>query len=759
MAKYTIIDEIIKEYEQEEISEIRQVVGDDGVVVDELYVSQDYCHTWLQLLVEQETFPQENKSIITAKIIGNATFGENGGGGKFYYYAYQSTNGINLIHPDTSRTYYDEPGNNRTNKNVSIIADAGETVSETITSFSSNGWIERGNDQTVRINIYHNPDGSMPNIYFTYKISNCEVTIYNDNNKVVSLSDSKTYTINPTWMPIDKADYPNYASNFTDEENPVINYKVIPTTYDYTGDLETTMKGKTDSAIQMQTAISFDGITPDIAYRDIPVDDTTYTFNLTNKEREVLRTKAQGSTNVPIYYLIKTTRQNTTSLAPIPYEWVSKTERILTIVGCDPQLNPTVKDIKPETLALTGDENTFIRYESMAEYTINATASKNATIVSQSVQCGSKTISNLPYGVIDDVESGTFIFNVVDSRQMGASSSVFKGLVEYVKPTCYQKIEIEITGETGAIIKATISGNYFNGSFGAADNTLQLQVRYGEDADSLSDWITLNGTPRYNGNTYELQATFDNFDYGKAYIFQSRAIDKLNTVQSSQYTIQMLPVFDWSETDFNFNVPVNIEAEDLSMHGETIIRHSNTTNNTVLSASNGNIYIRPGGTNDTSNETIFYGNGNVKFNGTVTFADGTTGGGAADPTDSFADYVIDIGEEAMGSNGTWYWRKWASGKSEAWGCRNFGNMAVTTAWGNLYRSAVLTQDLPDNVFVRTPDSININIVHATFGGWICKHEQTAPSAVTTGSFIFVRPASATVTAPTNIGFYVVGEWQ
>jgi hypothetical protein len=194
------------------------------------------------------------------------------------------------------------------------------------------------------------------------------------------------------------------------------------------------------------------------------------------------------------------------------------------------------------------------------------------------------------------------------------------------------------------------------------------------------------------------------------------------------------------------------------MHGETIIRHSETTNNTVLSASNGNIYIRPGGTDDTSGETIFYGNGNVKFNGTVTFADGSTGGGASDPTDAFADYVVEEGSEAMGSNGTWYWRKWNSGKSEAWGCRNFGNMAVTTAWGNLYRSAVLTQDLPDNVFVRTPDSININIVHATFGGWICKHEQTAPSAATTGSFIFVRPASATVTAPTNIGFYIVGEW-
>ena len=112
----------------------------------------------------------------------------------------------------------------------------------------------------------------------------------------------------------------------------------------------------------------------------------------------------------------------------------------------------------------------------------------------------------------------------------------------------------------------------------------------------------------------------------------------------------------------------------------------------------------------------------------------------------------------MGSNGTWYWRKWLSGKAEAWGCRNFGNMAVNTAWGNLFRSEIFTQDLPYDVFIRTPDSININIVHGGYGGWICKHEQTAPSADTTGSFIYVRPAGATVTT-SNLGFHIIGEWK
>ena len=190
------------------------------------------------------------------------------------------------------------------------------------------------------------------------------------------------------------------------------------------------------------------------------------------------------------------------------------------------------------------------------------------------------------------------------------------------------------------------------------------------------------------------------------------------------------------------------------MHDETIIRHNETANNTVLSASGGHIYLRPSGTNSTSGETIIYPDGSVKFGGIVDLSNGFEIDGAP-----LADYVIERGRASMGSNGTWYWCKWASGKAECWGCRNFGTMAVTTAWGNLYRSAFLTQDLPEDVFVTTPDVININIVNSTYGGWICKHENAAPSAVTTGSFIFVRPASATVTAPTYIGFHIIGVWQ
>jgi hypothetical protein len=528
------------------------------------------------------------------------------------------------------------------------------------------------------------------------------------------------------------------ANNFTDE--------ALTASFVYEAPIDSALS-KVGS---MEACLSLNGETDDLApYVAISLLESNCVFEFTEAQREYIRKAAINSPTIPVYYITKT-------ICAAGEESITrydKVQRIISIVGADPLLDPKVKDIKPETLALTGDENTFIRYESMGEYEINATASKHATIVTQYVQCGSKTIYDLPFGVIDGTESGTFNFYVLDSRNQQAVSAVFKNLIEYVKPTCYQKLEVALTGETSAAIKLNVSGNYYDGSFGLVDNTFEIQVRHTDNNSVMGDWVTIDAQPTFNNTTYEVETIFSGFDYGKAYTFQSRIIDKLNVVQSSEYTIRYLPIFDWGENDFNFNVPVNINADNVSMHDEIVLRYNKEAQNTVLSGGGGNIYLRPNGTESTSAETIFYGNGSIKFGGAVDLGEGFTIGG-----NQLADYIIETGEAAMGTNGTWYWAKWASGKSECWGCRNFGNMAVTTAWGNLYRSAILTQDLPDDVFKTTPDVININIVNSNYGGWICKHENLAPSAVTTGSFIFVRPASATVT-PTYIGFHVIGLWK
>ena len=642
--------------------------------------------------------------------------------------------------------------------------------------------------------IYHNIDGT----------AQLEVHVGDEFTAYTTLSGSYTTLIDgisltgvidiPT---INRVLLPLTADNFNDEGNPAFNYEITTGKsigYYMSGgwDKDTAYPDEeevADTVIGLQAALSFDGETIDIPYRDIPLDKTSYTFDLTDEEREILRQKAQGAPTVPIYYITKVTREiyytyqhKTGDKALNEYrvsaDFVGKAQRNFTVVGCNPSLNSDVWDIKEETLALTGDKDTVIRYESMVEFAVRATASKHAEIVSQSVTCGSKTVSGLEFGVIQDVEDGIFVFKATDSRNLTAEKVVEKNLIEYVKPTCYQKLNMEMSSEFGTRVVLKVNGNYYNGSFGAVNNTLKLETRYTQDDGSMGDWVTLEGTPTFNGNTYSLEVKIEGFSYSKAYTFQCRATDKLNYVQSSQYTLRIYPVFDWGENDFNFNVPVK-------MNEKTVLRHNADANNTVLSASGGHIYLRPGGTDNTSGEimikpdgdVVFGGeievgsaatfNGDVNLNGTV-LIDGVDLNELLQPEEEEevivpADYIIETGTEAMGTNGTWYWTKWNSGKAECYGKRNFGSMAITTKkTDDVYRSATQTQALPSGLFVAAPEFMSLNTYPNGESNylytWIGSVSSTAASATSTGGFCVMSCNSQTASS-SYITFQIVGRWK
>lgn len=394
------------------------------------------------------------------------------------------------------------------------------------------------------------------------------------------------------------------ADNFNDEGNPVITYK-----------------DPTRSDAKIYACISVTGAEDDVPYREIPKGNNsytgTYTFNLTEDERNTLRIAAIDTQTLPVRFYIKTIYESYEGYAAFDY-----VTRTFTVVNCNPIINqPTIKEVQSTVLALTGDEDTVVLNESMIEYSYEPVVKKQATIANQFVQCGTQKASGLSQGVIDDVESGTFLFSVTDSRGLTTTTTVTKNVIEYVKPTCYQELAIEITGETGATIGLTIRGNYYNGSFGLVDNTLKLEVRHTQNDGTMGDWVDLTDglIPVFDTEkkTYELHVSISGFTYSMAYEFQCRATDKLNTVISSMYKVKMMPVFDWGENDFNFNVPINIEGETIGLHGETVIRHGKDTNNTVLSGSGGHIYLRPGGTTDTSSEVRITSQGNVEIKGDI----------------------------------------------------------------------------------------------------------------------------------------------
>ena len=454
------------------------------------------------------------------------------------------------------------------------------------------------------------------------------------------------------------------APNFTDEDNPTIKY--------------TNPMGEHVQLIEACIATE-NGSSVIIGYREIDKNGTEYTFNFTDSERTQLRNLAKESTTYPVRFYIESVINGVT------YHSYSAV-RTLTINVDGPVVTVSVLDTNSTTFNLTGDSNKMIRGANAMLCQLDAVGQKNATIVEQTITCGANTRSGSST-VFENAESNVFIFTAKDSRGLVTTKTVTVPMISYIKPTCNQTVTMVMESSSTTQAEFTATGNYFNGNFGAANNTIKLESRRREDGGSWSAWaditILINDI---SNNTYTASGNMTGLDASGTYEFQFRVTDKIMSVESTIGTFTLKPIFDWSKTDFNFNVPVTIQDNPLN------------------------------------------------------------------------DFVIETGTASMGSNGTWYWRKWKSGRAECYGCRNFGSMAVTTTWGNLYRSAIFTQSLPTGLFTAVPEVIDIAYRTGSSGGWIVRHENSLPTASDSGSFILVRPASATLSS-SYIGFNVIGRWK
>jgi hypothetical protein len=122
------------------------------------------------------------------------------------------------------------------------------------------------------------------------------------------------------------------------------------------------------------------------------------------------------------------------------------------------------------------------------------------------------------------------------------------------------------TPSADGAMTVTASGNYYNGSFGAVSNTLTVQYRYKVSGGSYGSWTNMTATK--SGNTYTATANLTGLDYKKTYVFQVKAVDKLATKTTAEKSVKSLPVFDWGENDFTFNVQT-VTASDIALLADT----------------------------------------------------------------------------------------------------------------------------------------------------------------------------------------------
>lgn len=217
--------------------------------------------------------------------------------------------------------------------------------------------------------------------------------------------------------------------------------------------------------------------------------------------------------------------------------------------SCTPTVSGTVVDSNATTKALTGDDSKLIKYFSDALCTIAATAKNSATIKTKKI--GGTTVSGNTR-TISDVETGSIAFAATDSRGYSTSVTVKATLINYIKLTVNAYLNRVDPTSGNAILN--VKGNYFNGSFGAVNNSLSIKYRIGKSGESYGDWI--EASPLIGDDNYTLSVYLSGLDYRYAYSLQVVCEDKLVSKEVTATVSKGIPVADWGESDFRFNVPV-----------------------------------------------------------------------------------------------------------------------------------------------------------------------------------------------------------
>lgn len=316
------------------------------------------------------------------------------------------------------------------------------------------------------------------------------------------------------------------APDFDDEENPTITYSNPAGT----------------AVTSLQACISLTGSRDDVPYRDISMTGSSYTFELTDSERETLRNAVVIDNILNVIFYVKTVINGVTYYSTLPKQ--------MTLINANPTFdNWTYQDTNEKTLALTGNNQIVVKNYSKITGIITtankAVAKKGATMSKYILNIGDNqaeaafsNTANVTTSPAITATEKVFMMFAQDSRKLTKSKPIFVSDDNYKK---YTEINIKEakatrTGGVGTEVTLEFNGDIWNNSFGAVQNDI-ISCKYKYKKSNENTWSESNQnlTPVKSGNSYSLATTIkgdlgaEGFTRDDSFDIEIVITDKLST--------------------------------------------------------------------------------------------------------------------------------------------------------------------------------------------------------------------------------------
>ena len=353
------------------------------------------------------------------------------------------------------------------------------------------------------------------------------------------------------------------ATDFTDEQNPRITFS-------------------NPGGFRINARLEFGGT--NIRRDNIP-NTGSYTFNLTDSERNLLRSKTSNSNTMAVREVIATCIGGTTE------NYWSWQDKKMTIVNANPTFSTfDFEDTNSKTVALTGNNKSIISGYSNIKATISvdnkATAKKGATMVKYRLSVGdnSKDISYSSTaavnGTVNKVTNSTINVYAIDSRNN--STLVSKQALKFYSYNPLEKGNISLERSDGGVgenVTLNYTGKIDLKNFGKVTNSIKTATYTLQRSDSstitkgkttITPTVSSNGSFSFTG-LIKGDTTAKGFDIGSSYIITVTVTDELSSITFTSNLSSGTPNIALSKNGVSVMGKYDEELGGLLQVGGTII--------------------------------------------------------------------------------------------------------------------------------------------------------------------------------------------